>query len=113
MKKLRITSFTLHMIAMACMLCDHVWATVVEGNEWLTCIGRIAFPIFAFMTVEGYFHTKDVKKYIKRLFAFALISEIPFNLMMSGVPIYPMHQNVLWSFLIALLLIGWNEKVKK
>lgn len=112
MNKIKITSFSLHIIAMIFMLCDHLWATVLVGNEWLTCIGRIAFPIFAFLTVEGYFYTKDFKKYLKRLFLYALISEIPFNLMMSGIPIYPLHQNVLWTFLIALLLIGWNEKAK-
>ena len=112
MKKIKISSFSLHIIAMACMLCDHLWATIIAGNEWLTCVGRIAFPIFAFLTVEGYFYTKDFKKYLKRLFCFALISEIPFNLMMSGTPIYPLHQNVLWTFIIALLLIRWNENTK-
>ena len=57
--KFEITSFHLHIIAMALMLCDHLWATVVPGNDWLTDIGRIAFPIFAYMTVEGFFHTKN------------------------------------------------------
>ena len=111
--KIKITSFTLHVLAMAFMLCDHLWATIVPGNEWLTCIGRLAFPIFAFMIVEGYFHTKDLTKYKKRLFVFALISEIPFNLMNSGSLFYPLHQNVLWTFLIAILLIQWNERAKE
>ena len=60
--KFDISSFGLHLLAMGLMLCDHLWATVVPGNDWLTCIGRLAFPIFAFMTVEGYFHTKNLKK---------------------------------------------------
>lgn len=111
--KFKVTSFTLHVLAMAFMLCDHLWATIVPGNEWLTCIGRLAFPIFAFMIVEGYFHTKDFKKYLKRLFVFALISEIPFNLMNSGGVFYPLHQNVLWTFLISLILIQWNERAKE
>ena len=110
--KIKITSFTLHILAMVFMLCDHLWATIIPGNEWLTCIGRIAFPVFAFMIVEGYFHTKDFKKYMKRLLIFALISEIPFNLLNSGGVFYPLHQNVLWTFLISLLLIHWNEKAK-
>ena len=61
--KFEITSMWLHILAMAFMLCDHLWGTVIPGNEWLTCIGRISFPIFAFMIVEGYFHTKNIKKY--------------------------------------------------
>lgn len=112
-KNIEITSFTLHILAMVFMLCDHLWATVVPGNDWLTDIGRIAFPIFAFMIVEGYFYTKSLKKYVGRLFLFALISEIPFNLVMGSSLFYPFHQNVLWTFLIGVLLICLNEKAKK
>ena len=68
-----ITSMTLHILAMLFMLCDHLWATVVPGNNWLTCIGRLAYPIFAFMIVEGYFHTKNLKKYVRRLAIFAIL----------------------------------------
>ena len=111
--KLETTSASLHIMAMAFMLCDHLWGTIVPGNDWLTCIGRIAFPIFAFMIVEGYFRTKNLKKYVLRLLVFALLSEIPFDLAMGSRVFYPIHQNVLWSFLIALGLIHWNEKTKK
>jgi len=111
--KLEMTSMLLHLIAMLAMLCDHLWGTVVPGNDWLTCIGRISFPIFAFLIVEGYFHTKNLKKYAGRLLIFALISEIPFNLAMGSSIFYPIHQNVLWSFLISIGLILWNEKVKE
>ena len=107
------TSVSLHIIAMILMLCDHLWGTIVPGNDWLTCIGRISFPMFAFMIVEGYFHTSNLKKYVKRLLVFALISEIPFNLAMGSSIFYPIHQNVLWSFLISIGLIHWNEKAKK
>lgn len=112
-KNFEITSMVLHLLAMALMLCDHLWATVVPGNEWLTCIGRLAFPIFAFMIVEGYTHTRDLKKYMLRLFIFALISEIPFNLMMGSNVFYYPHQNVLWTFLCSILLIHLNEKAKE
>ena len=64
------------------------------------------------MIVEGYFHTSSLKNYIKRLLFFAVITEIPFNLAMGSTFFYPIHQNVLWSFLISLGLIHWNEKVK-
>lgn len=111
--KLETTSFSLHIMAMVFMLCDHLWGTIVPGADWLTCIGRLTFPIFAFMIVEGYFHTKNLRKYVKRLFIFAILSEIPFNLAMGSRLFYPIHQNVLWSFLISIGLIHWNEKVKE
>ena len=99
-------------MAMLFMLCDHLWGTVVTGNDWLTCIGRLTFPIYAFMIVEGYFHTKSIKKYVCRLLVFAVLSEIPFNLAMGSRVFYPIHQNVLWTFLVAIGLIHWNETVK-
>ena len=111
--KTETSSMSLHIMAMVFMLCDHLWGTIVPGNDWLTCIGRIAFPIFAFMLVEGYFHTKNLKKYASRLLLFAALSEIPFDLAMGSRVFYPIHQNVLWSFLISLGLIHWNEKVKQ
>ena len=110
--KPEITSLALHILAMLCMLCDHLWGTVVPGNDWLTCVGRVSFPIFAFLITEGYFRTKNLKKYVGRLLLFALLSEIPFNLAMSSRVFYPVHQNVLWSFLIAIGLMHLNEKVK-
>lgn len=106
-------SFMLHVLAMALMLCDHLWATIFPYKEWMTCVGRIAFPIFAFMIVEGYFHTHDFRKYILRMLIFAIISEIPFNYVYANSLIYPFHQNVLWTFFIGLLLIRFLENVKK
>lgn len=82
-KKLNITSSGLHMIAMAFMFCDHIGKTLFPTAEWLVCIGRMAFPIFAFMIVEGYFHTHSLKNYIKRIAIGAVCSEIPFNLMVG------------------------------
>lgn len=111
--KFEITSFTLHIMAMIFMLCDHLWGTIIQGNDWLTCIGRLTFPIYAFMIVEGYFHTKNLKKYVGRLLIFAILSEIPFNLAMGSRFFYPIHQNVLWTFLISIGLIHWNEKTKE
>jgi len=111
--RLETTSASLHIMAMLFMLCDHLWGTVVPGNDWLTCIGRLAFPIFAFLLVEGYFHTKNLRNYVHRLLLFAIVSEIPFNLAMGSRVFYPIHQNVLWSFLIALALIRWNEEAKE
>ena len=108
--KFDISSAGLHILAMALMLCDHLWATLIPGNIWLTCIGRLAYPIFAFMTVEGYFHTRNLKKYALRLLLLAVLSEIPFNLMYSGRTINPFHQNVLFTLLLGLLLYHGAER---
>lgn len=112
-RRIETTSALLHIMAMAFMLCDHLWGTIVPGNDWLTCIGRLAFPIFAFMLVEGFFYTGSLKKYVGRLLLFALLSEIPFNLAIGGRVFYPVHQNVLWSFLISIGLMVLNEKVRE
>lgn len=103
--KLELRSSDLHILAMILMLCDHSWAMLFPAQEWLTCVGRIAFPIFAFLIAEGYVHTRDFRKYLLRMFAGALIAEIPFDLMYGETLVYPFHQNVLWTFLISLLLI--------
>lgn len=110
--KLDISSAGLHILAMALMLCDHAWAMLFPAAEWLTCLGRIAFPIFAFMIVEGYIHTRDLRRYLLRMLVWALLSEIPFDLMYGGSVLYPFHQNVLWTFLLSLLIIMLIDKCK-
>lgn len=93
----------LRVLAMFLMLLDHLWATLVPGNFWMTCLGRLAFPIFAFQISEGFFHTADRKCYAKRLFLFALLSEVPFDLIYGGTVLYPFHQNVMFTLLLGLL----------
>ena len=112
-KNFELTAAVLHIIAMTLMLMDHLWATLFPAREWLTCAGRVAFPIFAFMAVEGYFHTRSFKKYILRMLMFAVLSEIPFDLMYGGTWFYPVHQNVLWTFLLGLLGVWLMEQVRK
>ena len=108
-----ISTATLHILAMALMLMDHLWATLLPAQEWLTCVGRLAFPIFAFMAVEGYFHTHDFKKYALRMLLFAVISEIPFDFMYGGTWFYLVHQNVIWTLLMGLLGIRLMEAVRE
>ena len=79
-----LSAFHLKLLAMTLMVCAHLWSTVVAGHDWMDAIGRLAFPIFAFLTAEGFFHTGNLKKYLARMFLFALISELPFDLMAEG-----------------------------
>lgn len=97
------TSNQLKVFAMACMLLDHMWATVVPGNEWMTCVGRIAFPIFAFELAEGCRRTHDRRAYALRLLVLALLSEVPFDMVAGGSFVYLFHQNVIFTLLLGLL----------
>lgn len=108
-----LSSSALKIIAMVCMLCDHMWATVIPGSTWLTMVGRLAFPIFAFQIAEGASRTFNIRAYTKRLFWFAILSEVPFNLMCSGMPIWPLHQNVLFTFWISVLILRQLKKAKE
>lgn len=76
-------------------------------------IGRVAFPIFCYLLVEGFLYTKSVKKYAGRLFLFAVISEVPFDLGIFQTAWNPRYQNVFFTLLIGLLCMqgfAWLEK---
>lgn len=111
--KFSLNAVNLRYLAMFLMLLDHLWATVVPGNDWMTHLGRLAFPIFAFQTAEGYYHTSNFKQYCRRLAVFALISEIPFNLMVGGTWLYPFHQNVMVTLLLGLWAVHAMECARK
>ncbi len=113
MKKIKcLNSLHLKIIAAAFMLLDHMWSTIAPDQMWLTAAGRIAFPIFAFQIAEGFYYTKNRKKYFFRMLIFAAISEIPFNLIAGGGMIYPIHQNVMFTFCISILIMMLLEKAK-
>ena len=103
----------LRLLAILFMLLDHMWATIIPGNQWMTLVGRMAFPIFAFQITEGFIHTSNFRRYALRLFVFALISEIPFNLFYGSSVFYPFHQNVLFTLLLGLLAIHGIEKARR
>lgn len=111
-KRLELTSFGLHLLAMGLMLCDHICLALMPDRVWMTCVGRLAFPIFAFLVAEGFVRTRSRARYARRLLIFALVSEVPFDLLAAGRPVYPFHQNVLCTFLIALgcmQLLEWAK----
>ena len=109
--RFELSGFALRMIAMLCMLADHAGATFFPDALWLRCVGRLAFPIFAFLVAEGSVYTHDKKKYLLRLFALAAVSEIPFDLMVSDAVFSFGHQNVVWTFLVSLAAIFLSEKL--
>ena len=105
-----LTSSDLKWIAIISMLVDH-FAVAIYANmadyqfdiyRVMRGIGRIAFPIYCFLLVEGFCHTHDVKRYISRCFLFAVISEIPFDLAVHGARVYPEGQNVFFTLAIGL-----------
>lgn len=118
-----ITSSWLKWLAIISMLIDHMGAVILEpwlisGGaltyptvDWqsidmvLRLIGRLAFPIYSFLIVEGYHHTRDVRRYAMRLGLFALVSEIPFNLAISQNWFDLSHQNVFFTLMAGLLAI--------
>lgn len=122
-----ISSFGLKIIACLTMLIDHIGGIVVYWNidfanlandyslyliyTITRMIGRISYPIFAFLIVEGFIHTKNFKKYTLRMFIFALLSIIPYNLAF-GRRVFNIEYwnnfifgNVLWTFLLGLILM--------
>ena len=112
LKKPDISSFQLKMIAIITMLIDHTGAMLFPQHLFLRIIGRIAFPIFAFMIVEGYTHTRNVYKYMGRLAIFAVISEIPYNMLSSFRWIVWSNRNIFFTLLIGLITIHLIHTLK-
>lgn len=149
-QKKGITGSTLKITACALMLIDHIGAVFLEGflrtkmtsavmdleqqQDFLSrygtiyyldlamrLMGRLAFPIFCFLLLEGFSHTRNVKKYAFNLGLFALISEIPFNLAFTTALgghlqyglFYPGYQNVFFTLFLSLLTLCGYRYLKE
>lgn len=129
-----ISGSWLKLIACVSMLIDHTASHVFKGMDWAyyfffqighreitpfffmrSVIGRWAFPIFSFLIVEGFLRTHDRKKYGMNLLGFALISEIPFNLVNANNFFY-YKQNVFFTLFLGYLglcvIVRYKEDFK-
>ncbi len=98
-----MSSFILKLIALLSMTIDHTGKLLFINDDIFNILGRIAFPLFAFQIVEGYTHTKSIKKYLFRLFLVAVISQFVFYELFHGL-------NTIFTLLIGLLCILIYEK---
>ena len=126
MKQKGISTGMLKIIAVLCMLMDHIALIFFEipsplggtqigdlADVPLRAVGRMAFPIFLFCLIEGYFHTHDRKKYAMRLFVFAMISEIPYDFGNFGKIFVPGENNVIWTMFLVVVMCMLLDKAKE
>lgn len=115
-------------IAIVTMAIDHFAASILKvllqrgmGNpdtlmdvyRVMRNAGRLAFPIYCFMLVEGFLHTRSRKNYLRNLVLFGCISEIPFDLALSQTVFAPAHQNVFFTLALGLASIWAIDEVEK
>lgn len=104
-------------IAIISMLIDHtnkalIYPYLTSANGFLATIsnifdivGRIAFPLFCFMVVEGFFKTRSRKKYLLNLLLFGVISEVPFDMFTTASFFNTNWQNVMFTLALVLVTI--------
>ena len=106
-----LSNFDLKLIAIITMTIDHIG--VVFGTpfyNFLRAVGRISFPIFAFLLTEGYVHTKSFSKYFLRLLVLAVISEIIYDYVFFGSFIYSDANNIFFTLALGLLTLFLLDK---
>lgn len=107
-----MTSFTIKCIACITMLLDHIkYSGPIFQNIITEYLGRISFPLFAFLVSEAYCYTSDLKKYYKRLLIFGIISQIPFMFFRTLVGEW-MMLNIMFTLLFGLICITIYDKIK-
>lgn len=100
-----MSSFLLRLIALISMMIDHAGLALFPDIGLFRCIGRLAFPIYCFLIAKGYLHTRSIAGYGRRLLLLAILSEIPFDMLIFGRMVSPVEQNVLFSLLLGLMAL--------
>lgn len=111
-----LSSDSLKVMAVLFMLIDHIAATLLQGQEcyWLLRgIGRLSFPIFCFLAAEGIAWTGNLRRYELRMGAFALISEVFYDLAFYHTLWNPAHQNVFFTLFLGVLAGGRLRKIEE
>lgn len=100
-----LSTAALKSIAAVTMTIDHIGLLFTHGTMYffLRCIGRLAFPLYAFLIAQGAVYTHSRLRYAVRLFLCGLVSEPVFDRVFYGSWWQPAHQNVLWTLLLGLL----------
>lgn len=119
--RIYIASFRLNAsMQLSDALGDKIVVWVAEHQEMvyaiyenMRLIGRMAFPLYCFLLVEGFLHTSNVKKYGVRLLLFAFISEIPFDLALTGQLWDTSYSNVFFTLVIALVAMWAFSYIEK
>lgn len=101
-----INSLVLRILGTAAYVCDAVWTYIVPGQNWVMQLHWLAFPIFAFLLVEGFNKTSDRSLYGLRLAIFAAVSEVPYNLMVAKAPSFSRSQNVMFTLFLGFVCLS-------
>lgn len=87
------------------MFVDHAGLALFPAVGAFRCVGRVSFPVYCFLLTQGFLHTRDVRAYGRRLLLLAILSEIPFDLLIFGRVACGVEQNVLFSLLLGLMAL--------
>lgn len=108
-----ITGAGLKILAIVTMVIDHVGAVLFPEQLIFRYIGRLSFPIFRFLLVEGFVHTRNVYRYVLRLGIFAIISEIPYDLAFSNELFNWDKQNVFFTLCLGVATLYLLKYTKR